>query len=147
MLFSAWIAIYCFSLNMLQFLGPFYIIYLWPGCEYVMIFASLRAVITHTFPILNAAKPLSHQGGVITATARRGRKTQNAEVCAVGSPRVPKDRRDIAVASPLDAMGSPSTPCHGTHFVHALSAHRGSAFPLRSEWVPWERRGFAAATQ
>ena len=53
----------------------------------------------------------------------------------------------IAVASPLDAVGSPRTPCHGAHFVHAQSARRGSAFPRRSEWAPCERRGFAAATQ
>ena len=57
------------------------------------------------------------------------------------------DRRGIAVASPLDAVGSPRTPCHGAHFVHAQSARRGSAFPRRSEWAPWERLGFAAATQ
>ena len=92
-------------------------------------------------------KPLSHQGGVLTATARRARKTQNAELRAVKSPRAPRDRRGIAVASPLDAVGSPRTPCHGAHFVHAQSARRGSAFPRRSEWAPCERRGFAAATQ
>ena len=92
-------------------------------------------------------KPLSHQGGVLTATARRARKTQNAELRAVRSPRAPRDRRGIAVASPLDAVGSPRTPCHGAHFVHAQSARRGSAFPRRSEWAPCERRGFAAATQ
>ena len=72
-------------------------------------------------------KPLSHQSGVLTATARRARKTQNAEVRAVRSPRVPRDRRGIAVASPLDAVGSPRTPCYGAHFVHAQSARRGSA--------------------
>ena len=92
-------------------------------------------------------KPLSHQGGVLTATARRARKTQNAELRAVRSPRAPRDRRGIAVASPLDAVGSPRTPCHGAHFAHAQSARRGSAFPRRSEWAPCERRGFAAATQ
>ena len=92
-------------------------------------------------------KPLSHQGGVLTATARRARKTQNAELRAVRSPRAPRDRRGIAVASPLDAVGSPRTPCQGAHFVHAQSARRGSAFPRRSEWAPCERRGFAAATQ
>ena len=92
-------------------------------------------------------KPLSHQGGVLTATARRARKTQNAELRAVRSPRAPRDRRGIAVASPLDAVGSPRTPCHGAHFVHAQSARRGSAFPRRSEWAPCERSGFAAATQ
>ena len=53
------------------------------------------------------------------------------------------ERRGIAVAPALDAVGSPRTPCHGAHFVHAC---RGSAFPRRSEWVPWERCGFAAAT-
>ena len=79
-------------------------------------------------------KPLSHQGGVLTATARRARKTQNAEVRAVRSHRAPRDRRGIAVASPLDAVGSPRTPCHGAHFVHAQSARRGLAFPRRSEW-------------
>ena len=41
-------------------------------------------------------KPLSHQGGVLTATARRARKTQNAEVRAVRSPRAPRDRRGIS---------------------------------------------------
>ena len=92
-------------------------------------------------------KPLSHQGGVLTATARRARKTQNAEVRAVRSPRAPRDRRGIAVASPLDAVGSPRTPCHGAHFVHAQSARRCSAFPRRSEWAPCERSQFAAATQ
>ena len=92
-------------------------------------------------------KPLSHQAGVLTATARRARKTQNAEVRAMRSPRAPKDRRGIAVASPLDAVWSPRTPCHGAHFVHAQSARRGSVFPRRSEWAPCERSGFAAATQ
>ena len=57
------------------------------------------------------------------------------------------ERRGIAVASPLDAVGSPTTPCHGAQFVHAQSARRGSAFPRRSEWAPCERSGFAAATQ
>ena len=57
------------------------------------------------------------------------------------------ERRGIAVASPLDAVGPPWTPCHGAHFVHAQSARRGSAFPRRSEWAPCERSGFAAATQ
>ena len=70
-------------------------------------------------PVLLSVKPLSHQGGVLTATTRRARKTQNTEVRAVGSPRAPRDRRGIAVASPLDAVGSPRTPCHGAHFVHA----------------------------
>ena len=92
-------------------------------------------------------KPLPHQGGVLMATARRARKTQNAKVRAVRSPRAPRDRRCIAVASPLDAVGSPRTPCHGAHFVHAQSARRGSAFPRRSEWAPCERSGFAAARQ
>ena len=41
-------------------------------------------------------KPLSHQGGVLTATAWRARKTQNAEVGAVRSPRVLRDRRGIS---------------------------------------------------
>ena len=99
------------------------------------------------FQVSQHVKPLSHQGGVLTATARRARKTQNAELRAVRSPRAPRDRRGIAVASPLDAVGSPRTPCHGAHFVHAQSARRGSAFPRRSEWAPCERRGFAAATQ
>ena len=94
-----------------------------------------------------SALALSHQGGVRTATARRTRKTQNAEARAVRSPRAPRDRRGIAVASPLDAVGSPKTPCHGAHFVHAQSARRGSAFPRRSEWAPCERSGFAAAAQ
>ena len=43
-----------------------------------------------------SVKPLSHQGGALTATARRARKTQNAEVRAVGSPRAPRDRRGIS---------------------------------------------------
>ena len=81
-------------------------------------------------------KPLSHQGGVLTATARRARKTQNAEVRAVRYPIAPRDRRGIAAASPLDAVGSHRTPCHGANFVHAQSARRGSAFPRRSEWAP-----------
>ena len=57
------------------------------------------------------------------------------------------EHRGIAVASPLDAVGSPRTPCHGAHFVHARSARRCSAFPRRSEWAPSERSEFAAATQ
>ena len=48
------------------------------------------------------------------------------------------EHRQIAVASPLDAVGgSPGTPCHRTHFGHTQSARRSSAFPLRSEWAPW----------
>ena len=82
-------------------------------------------------------KRLSHQGGVITATARSARKTQNAEVRTVRSPRAPRDRRGIAVASPLDAVGSPRTPYHSAHFVHAQSAPRGLPFPRRSEWAPY----------
>ena len=42
------------------------------------------------------AKAASHQGGVLMATARRARKTRNAEVRAVGSPREPRDRRGIS---------------------------------------------------
>ena len=42
------------------------------------------------------AKATSHQGGVLTATAPRARKTQNAEVRAVGSPRAPRDRCGIS---------------------------------------------------
>ena len=57
------------------------------------------------------------------------------------------ERWGIAVASPLDAVGSPRTPYHGAHFMHAQSARRGSAFPRRSEWAPCERSGLAAATQ
>ena len=41
-------------------------------------------------------KPLSHQGGILTATARRARKTQNTEVRTVRSPRAPRDRRGIS---------------------------------------------------
>ena len=39
------------------------------------------------------------------------KKTQNAQVRGVGSPRVPRDLRGIAVASTLDAVGPPRTPC------------------------------------
>ena len=66
---------------------------------------------------------LSHQGCVLTATARRPRKIQNAMVRAVGLLQ----RRGRSVASPLDAVRTPRSPCHGAHFEHAQSAHRGSA--------------------
>ena len=87
-----------------------------------------------------------------TASSRRLHGVQeNSErvVRAVGSNtcRAPKDRHGIAVASPLDVVGSQRTPRHGAHFVHAQSAHRGSAFPRRSEWAPWERSRFSAAAQ
>ena len=86
-------------------------------------------------------KPLSHQGGVLTATARRARKTQNAEVRAVRPPRAPSDRHGIAVASPLDAVGSPRTPCHGAHFVHA------TAIWMSAVWMQWVRSGSAVTVQ
>ena len=37
------------------------------------------------------------------------------------------ERRSISVASPLDAVGSPRSPCDGVHFVHAQSTRRGTA--------------------
>ena len=36
-------------------------------------------------------------------------------------------RRGLSVASPLDAVRTPRSPCHGAHFEHAQSARRGSA--------------------
>ena len=83
-------------------------------------------------PSSSHIKPLSHQDGVLAATARRPRKLQNAEVRAVGSHRAPTDRRGIAVASPLDVMGSPRTPYNGAHFGYAQSVRRGSEFPRRT---------------
>ena len=32
------------------------------------------------------------------------------------------------MVSPLDAVGSPRSPCHGAYFVHAQSAHHGSSW-------------------
>ena len=46
---------------------------------------------------LKPVKGLSHQGCVLTATARRPRKIQNAMVCAVGSPTAPWALRVIAI--------------------------------------------------
>ena len=89
---------------------------------------------------LHLVKPLSHHGGVLTATARRATKTQNAEV---GSPRAPRDHHGIAVASPLDTVGSPQTPCHGAF----LSIHKMRAVAQRSRDNLNERRENALGSQ
>jgi len=57
-------------------------------------------------------KPLSHQGGVLTAFSKRSKKLQIAQVRAVQSP------------APLwklfeDAEQSPRTPCGGVCFEQA----------------------------
>ena len=57
------------------------------------------------------------------------------------------ERRGVAVASPLDALGSPRTPCHGAHFVHAQSARRGSVFWMHAVRMPWVRNGNAVTAQ
>ena len=49
---------------------------------------------------------------------------QNAMVHAVRSPRAPNN----SVASPLDDVGTPRSPCHGANFEHAQRTRRGSAF-------------------
>ena len=70
-------------------------------------------------------KPLSHQGGVLTATARRARKTQNAEVRAVRSPRAPRDRRGISTGR----RGVPT------------------AIRMSAVWTQWVRSGNAVTAQ
>ena len=73
--------------------------------------------------LLLLAKGLSHHSCVLTESARRPEKIQNAMVRAVRFPSL--ERKSNSVASPLDAVG---TPCHGAHFEHAQSTCRGSAF-------------------
>ena len=40
------------------------------------------------------------------------------------------------MASPLDVVWSPRSPCHGAHFEHAQSARRGSALCMRRRSGP-----------
>ena len=67
-------------------------------------------------------KPLSHQGGVLTAFPQRLETLQNAEVRAVQTP---------ATLWKLcrNAVQSTKTPCGGFYFEHAQNKRRGLAFP------------------
>ena len=92
-------------------------------------------------------KPLSHQGGVVTATARRARKIQNAEVRAVGSPRSLRDRRGISTACrgvPKDAMPRHAF-CACTKYAPWLSIPM--AFWMSTMGTPWFRSGNVVTAQ
>ena len=63
----------------------------------------------------------------------------------VRSLRAPRDRRGIAVASPLDAVGSPRTPCHS--ILTYLPVHKVRAVARRSHGDLNERRVDAVGSQ
>ena len=101
-----------------------------------------RQVITWTNVIL-LLKPLSHQGGVLTATARRARKIQNAEVRAVRSPRAPRDRRGISTGRrgvSWDAMPRRAL-CACTKCAPWLGVP--TAIWMSAVWTQWVRSGDA----
>ena len=96
---------------------------------------------------LAQVKPLSHQGGVLTATARRARITQNAEVRAVRSPRAPRDRRGIAVASPWHLHWTPWGLLGRHATARTLCMHKVRAVARRSHGDLNERRVNAVGSQ
>ena len=65
----------------------------------------------------------------------------------VGSPRAPRNRSGIVVASPLDAVGSPSTPCHGRAFWSCTKCAPWLGGPtaiwMSAVGTPWVRSGNA----
>ena len=92
-------------------------------------------------------KPLSHQGGVLTATARRARKTQNAEVRAVRSPRAPRDRRGISAGRrgvSSDAMPRRAL-CACTKCAPWLGVP--TAIWMSAVWMQWVRSGNAVTAE
>jgi len=84
-------------------------------------------------------KPLSHQGGVLTAFLKRSKKLQIAQVRAVQSPAPLWERFE-------DAEQSPRTPCGGVCFEHVQNKRRGLAFVQRVRQRAMGRCGNAVVT-
>ena len=97
--------------------------------------------------VMAYVKPLSHQGGILTATARRARKTQNAEVRAVRSPRAPRERRGSAVASPWHLQWTPWGLLGRYAMARILCMHKVRAVARRSHGDLNERCANAVGSQ
>ena len=92
-------------------------------------------------------KPLSHQGGVLTATAGRARKTQNAELRAVRSPRAPRDRRGISTGR--RGVSQDTMPRRALCACTKCALWLGvpTAIWMSAVWTPWVRSGNAVTAQ
>ena len=92
-------------------------------------------------------KPLSHQGGIVTATARRARKIQNSEVRAVGSPRSLRDRRGISTA--CRGVSKDAMPWHAFCACTKCAPWLGvpTAFWMSAMGTPWFRSGNVVTAQ